>query len=138
MKNLKKLDITKEFDGELWINVSRQKTNKNYKVPLLPKAKEIKDKYDDLDNEYVFPKVSNANFNVYLKEIAERVEINIHLTHHIARKTFATTVLLYNGIPMDVVSKLLGHSKIQTTQDSYGKIVQKRISLEMEKLKGSG
>lgn len=136
MINLKKTNIVKEFDGELWIHVYRNKTDNFYKVPLLPKANEIMDIYNDEDEVYVFPRMSNPKFNAYLKEIADVVGIKINLTHHIARKTFATTVLLYNGIPMDVVSKLLGHSKIQTTQDSYGEIVQNRISNEMNKLKG--
>ncbi len=86
-------------------------------------------------SDMVFPSVSNTKFNAYLKEIADVVGIEFNLTHHIARKTFASTVLLFNNVPIEVVSKLLGHSKIQTTQDSYGKIVEKRISLEMEKLK---
>jgi integrase/recombinase XerD len=136
MKNLKKSDITKEFDGGLWLNVRRMKTSRSYKVPLLPKAKKIMKAYD-AEGDYVFPKISNANFNAYLKEIADILGIEFNLTHHIARKTFASTVLLYNNVPIEVVSKLLGHSKIQTTQDSYGQIVEKRISEEMEKLKGS-
>lgn len=138
MKQLKTQDITIEFDGELWLNVRRAKTSRSYKVPLLPKALEIRVKYNDEHSEHVFPSISNPNFNAYLKEIADVVGIEFNLTHHIARKTFASTVLLYNNVPIEVVSKLLGHSKIQTTQDSYSKVVEKRISLEMEKLKGSG
>ena len=56
------------------------------------------------------------------------------MTHHIARKTFASTVLLYNDVPMEIVSIMLGHSSMKTTQESYGKVVQKRISLEMRRL----
>jgi len=137
MKNLKKQQITVEFDGELWININRQKTKKNFKVPLLPKAKAIMEQYKN-DSEYVFPSVSNTHFNAYLKEIANVVGIEFNLTHHIARKTFASTVLLFNDVPMEIVSKLLGHSKLQTTQDHYGKVVESRISKEMERLKGSG
>lgn len=136
MTQLKKQDITIEFDGKLWLNVRRAKTSRSYKVPLLPKAIELKDKYIDNASDYLFPSISNPNFNAYLKEIADIVGIEFNLTHHIARKTFASTVLLYNNVPIEVVSKLLGHSKIQTTQDSYGKIVEKRISLEMDKLRG--
>ncbi|MDH7912092.1 site-specific integrase [Winogradskyella sp. SYSU M77433] len=136
MKNLKKKDIAIDFDGELWLTVNRFKTNRSYKVPLLPKAQEISKKYNTDNSAYVFPSISNPNFNAYLKEIADIVGIEFNLTHHIARKTFASTVLLYNNVPIEVVSKLLGHSKIQTTQDSYGEIVEKRISLEMDKLKG--
>lgn len=134
MMNLRKVDISKEFDGELWMNINRAKTNKSYKVPLLPKAKEIIEIYTLDNNEFVFPRISNPNFNSYLKEIADLVGIQKKLTHHIARKTFATTVLLYNNVPIEIVSKLLGHSKIQTTQDHYGEIVQKRISDEMKTL----
>jgi len=59
------------------------------------------------------------------------------ITYNKVRKTFATTVLLYNDVPMEIVSKLLGHSSMKITQDSYGKIVEKKISDEMERLKGS-
>ena len=96
------------------------------------------EQYDDESSEYVFPSISNAHFNGYLKEIADVVGIEFNLTHHIARKTFASTVLLFNNVFMEVVSSLLGHSKMQTTHESYGKVVEMRISLEMERLKGSG
>lgn len=135
MKHLKKKDISREFDGELWINVNRAKTKRSYKVPLLPKAQEIMNMYIQDDETYVFANISNANFNAYLKGIADLCNIDINLTHHIARKTFASTVLLYNNVPIEVVSKLLGHAKIQTTQDSYGKVVEKQISMAIKKLK---
>ncbi|OYX24800.1 MAG: integrase, partial [Flavobacteriales bacterium 32-35-8] len=137
MVNLKKQNITTEFDGELWLNIYRNKTSRSYKVPLLPKAKEIMEQYNNEANDYVFARMSNVKFNAYLKEIADVVGIEFNLTHHIARKTFASTVLLFNNVPMEVVSSLLGHSKMQTTQESYGKVVEKRISTEMERLKGS-
>ena len=70
----------------------------------------------------------------YLKEISDVVAIEKRLTHHVARRTFATTVLLFNNVPMEVVSKLLGHSKMATTQQSYGKIVQKKVGEEMKRL----
>src|SRR5690606_12977530 len=79
MSNLKKQNITTEFDGNLWINVLRAKTSRNYKVPLLPKAKEIMDKYYNEGSDYVFPKISNTRFNAYLKEIADIVGIKINL-----------------------------------------------------------
>ena len=83
----------------------------------------------------MFPRLSNPKFNAYLKEVAAVVGIEKNLTHHIARKTFATTVLLYNDVPMEIVSELLGHSKISTTQEHYAKVVQKKVSEEMNKLK---
>src|SRR5690554_4573152 len=134
MIGLTRENVVVEFDGNLWINVHRVKTSRGYKVPLMPQAKAIMDLYVQEGSEYVFPRISNPKFNAYLKEIADVVGIKINLTHHIARKTFATTVLLYNDVPMEVVSKLLGHSKMQTTQEHYGEVVQRKISEEMIRL----
>ena len=103
-------------------------------MPLLPKALEILEKYNDDNSELVFANISNQRFNAYLKEIADVVEIEKKLTHHIARKTFASTVLLYNDVPMEIVSELLGHSSIKTTEASYGKIVQRSISKEITRV----
>ena len=69
----------------------------------------------------MLPAISNQKINSYLKEIVEIVGINKKLTHHTARKTFATTILLYNDVPMEVVSKLLGHSSMAVTQKHYAK-----------------
>lgn len=121
------------FDGNEWIEMTRQKTSSKISVPLLQKAKAILSKYN---NE--LPKISNQRFNSYLREITEIIGIEKKLTHHIGRKTFATTVLLYNNVPIEIVSKLLGHSSISVTQAHYGKVVEKKVSLEMERLnKGS-
>jgi len=131
MSNLKKENIVEGFDNNLWIEVHREKTNRVYKVPLLDKASIILDKFSIADEVYAFPKTYNPIFNRYLKEIAGVVGIKKRLTHHIARKTFASTVLLYNDVPMEIVSKLLGHSKIQTTQEHYGQIIDKKVSQMM-------
>ncbi|WP_408042328.1 tyrosine-type recombinase/integrase [Tenacibaculum litopenaei] len=82
---------------------------------------------------YKFPNILNHKFTPYLKEIADIVGISKHLTHHIARKTFTTTILLNNGVTMDVVSELLGHSKASITQEYHAKIVKKRVSDEISK-----
>ncbi|MCB0464065.1 MAG: tyrosine-type recombinase/integrase, partial [Aequorivita sp.] len=134
MINLKKKDIIKEND-ELWLKVYRGKTKRNYMIPLLPKAQEIMDRYNEEGSIHVFNGISNTKFNAYLKEIADVVDIDFNLTHHIARKTFATTVLLSNNVPMDVVSKLLGHTKLQTTQEHYGEIVKQRLRDEIDRMK---
>ena len=96
---------------------------------MLTKTKEILEKYD---NE--LPKISNQKFNSYLKEISALLSIDKKLTYHIARKTFATTVLLYHNVPMEIVSELLGHSNMNITQAHYGKVVQKKVSDEMKNL----
>ena len=134
--NLKHHNIIKGFDGNLWIKMKREKTSKELSIPLLPKALEILEKYST--EGLVFPRISNQKYNSYLKEIADLVGIEKKMTTHMARRTFASTVLLYNDVPMEVVSELLGHSSMKITQDSYGKVVQKKISLEMNRLKGSG
>ncbi|RZK26960.1 MAG: site-specific integrase [Flavobacterium sp.] len=132
MSKLKKINIIEGFDGHKWIKMVREKTNKEIAVPLLPRALEIIEKYSMVSNsDRALPSISNPTFNSYLKEIAGIVGIEKNLTHHIARKTFATTVLLYNDVPMEIVSELLGHSKLSITQEHYGKVVQKKVSEHM-------
>ncbi|UMB59889.1 site-specific integrase [Lutibacter sp. A80] len=134
IKKLRKQHIVKGFDGELWIEMKREKTQKNISIPLLPKARIMIDKYNVVSSNMVFDVCSNQKYNSYLKEIAIVVGINKKLSTHIARKTFASTVLLYNDVPIEIVSELLGHSSIRVTQESYGKVVQKKVSEQMLKL----
>lgn len=134
MNQLQPKHIITGFDGNQWIKMIRQKTQKTVSVPLLPKALSIIQKYEECDEVFVFPRISNQKFNAYLKEVADIVGIEKNLTHHLGRKTFATTVLLYNDVPMEVVSELLGHSKISITQESYAKVVQKKVSEHISKL----
>jgi integrase len=137
LMDLKESNIITGFDGNLWIKMKRKKTSKELSVPLLPKAEALYERYKN-GGSHLFARISNQKYNSYLKEIGEIVGIEKKLTTHMARRTFASTVLLYNDVPMEIVSELLGHSSMKITQESYGKVVQKKISLEMEKLKGSG
>lgn len=123
MTNLKSENISIGFDNMEWIQMKREKTFKQIAIPILPKAKSILNKYDN-----TLPKFSNQKVNSYLKEIAAIVGINKKITHHVARKTFASTVLLYNDVPMEIVSELLGHTNMTITQESYGKIVSRKVS----------
>ncbi|WP_372755786.1 site-specific integrase [Mariniflexile sp.] len=131
-------NISVGIDGELWIYYNREKTDKSIKIPLLPKALHIIDKYKDSHKSKsqgtIFPKMSNQKLNSYLKEIADVCGIKKNLTFHIARHTFATTVTLSNGIPIETVSKLLGHSKISTTQ-IYAKVIERKVSDDMWRLR---
>ncbi|SDS18438.1 Site-specific recombinase XerD [Polaribacter sp. KT25b] len=129
MSTLTTKNIEIGFDGKEWIQMIRKKTNRKISIPILPKAREILDMYDNK-----LPTLSNQKFNSYLKEISELVGIHKKLTHHTARKTFATTVLLFNNVPMEIVSELLGHSNMNVTQSHYGKIVQKKVSDEINRL----
>tara|TARA_R110000796_G_scaffold37722_4_gene95166 strand:+ start:33204 stop:34415 length:1212 start_codon:yes stop_codon:yes gene_type:complete len=133
MANLKKEHLVNGFDGNNWIQMKREKTSKLISVPLLPKAKFLIIKYKSI-SDYVLPKFSNQKINSYLKEIAGIIGISKIITHHTARKTFASTVLLYNDVPMEIVSELLGHSNMNITQEYYGKVVQKSIGREMARL----
>lgn len=134
MSHLEKKHIQIGFDDINWIKMKREKTQREISIPILPKAQEIINKYSSKENK-VFPNISNQKFNSYLKEISAIAGIEKTLTHHIARKTFASTILLYNDVPMEVVSELLGHSSMVTTQESYAKVVQRKVSDEMKKLK---
>jgi len=137
VRNLNKKSIVKGFDGEDWINVRRKKTNTPVKVPLLQEAQEILKKYSKFprkDENYLLPVLSNQKINTYLKVIAKEVGINKHLTFHVARHTFATTITLLNDVPLETVSKLLGHTKLSTTQ-KYARVVEKKISNDFKKLR---
>jgi len=135
MFELRKDDLITKPDGITWIYQKREKTERNFSVPLiLPKALEITSKYSS-ESEFLLPRISNQSFNRLLKEIAITLEISKNLTHHTARKTFASTVLLNNDIPIEVVSKLLGHSKISTTQEYYAELMPEKLSENLKKLK---
>src|SRR5690554_758776 len=130
--------ITKGIDGEYWLSTERQKTGVKESVPLLPVAMDIISKYRDntycIDSNRLLPVNSNQRYNAYLKEIADICGIEKKITSHIARHTFATTVTLANGVPIESVSSMLGHSSIRTTQ-VYAKVIEKKVSEDMQNLK---
>ncbi len=132
MEQFTREHLIKEFDGNVWIKMTRKKTRGIVSIPLLQPAKEILKIYQD--DIQPLPVISNQKFNSYLKEICTIVGINKRVTHHVARKTFASTVLLYNDIPMEIVSELLGHSKLSTTQEHYAKVIPKKVSEHIESL----
>jgi site-specific recombinase XerD len=137
-KQLKRSELVKGFDGEQWIVKNRQKTDSSSRIPLLPAALRILEKYEDDPQcqikNVVLPVLTNQKMNEYLKEIAERCDIEKLLTFHAARHTFATTVTLSNGVPMETVSKMLGHKNLRQTQH-YAKIVDAKIAYDMKQLK---
>lgn len=138
VQQLTKDHISIGIDGSKWIFKNRQKTETASKIPLLPVAKMILEKYNDhpqcLNSKVLLPILSNQKMNAYLKEIADVCGIKKELTFHIARHTFATTVTLSNGVPLETVSKMLGHTNIKTTQH-YAKILDIKISNDMTLLK---
>ncbi len=117
-------DLITGADGEKWLSIMRKKTQKPYQVPVLPVADTIMKKYmkhpQCIRKNKMLPVPSNVKCNAYLKEIADVAGIKKHLVSHLARKTFATTVLLANGVNIGIVSRLLGHANVQVTLDAYG------------------
>lgn len=130
-------DIIIGVDGTQWIKVKRTKTKSLSSIPLLTVPEEIIKKYKNFENPKgtLLPVFSNQKTNSYLKEIADVCEINKNLTFHMARHTFATTVTLSNGVPIESVSKMLGHRSLKTTQH-YAKILDNRLSEDMNNLRG--
>src|SRR5690606_32083945 len=134
VRKLQKTDIAKGIDGRLWVLTNREKTETSSNIPLLPQALEIIGRYADyppcVAKGLVLPVLSNQKMNSYLKEIADLCGITKTLTFHMARHTFATTVTLANNVPIETVSKMLGHTNIKTTQH-YAKLLDTRIGSDM-------
>ena len=138
VKKLKNSDIRQGLDGCQWIFTKRQKTDTRSAIPLLPMALDIIGRYSQhplsAKQDMPLPVPSNQKFNEYLKEIAEVCGVDKTLTSHIARHTFATTVTLSNGVPIESVSKMLGHSSLRQTQH-YAKTLDLKVSADMLLLK---
>jgi len=139
VKNLRESNIRTSFDGNMWIMGKREKTGVSFNIPLLDIPKMILEKYKGiLPNERVLPVLSNQKMNSYLKEIGDVSGIDKNLSFHLARHSFAT-LTLSKGVSIESVSKMLGHTNIQTTQ-IYARIVDEKIKNDMalfaDKVKG--
>jgi site-specific recombinase XerD len=130
-------DIEVTPSGGKYIHTERMKTRNDMRIPLLPAALRIMNKYADhpkcVDEGTVLPKMSNQRLNSYLEEIGNLCDINKKITMHVARHTFATSVTLKNGVPLETVSKLLGHSDIKTTM-IYARMTDDKIHRDMDVL----
>ena len=138
VKKLSSNHIVLGLDGKRWVKIKRSKTDSRSVVPLLPTAEAILNKYKDhpLTKQHglLLPVISNQKTNAFLKEIATICNIQKNLTFHLARHTFATTVTLANGVPIESVSKMLGHQSLKTTQ-IYAKVIDKKLMEDMEVVK---
>lgn len=121
MASLVESDIQTNANGQRYIQKQRHKTGVTFTIPLMPKAIAILEKYN-----YKLPVLSNQNYNAYLKEIADLCGIKQNVHTHIARHTFAT-IALNSGIPIEIISKVLGHSSINITQSRYAKLLDSTI-----------
>lgn len=138
VKKLRRREIERDDSG-YWIRTKRQKTGARSHIPLLEAPLRIINKYNDLsmllDDDPVLPILSNQKMNAYLKELADMCSITKTLSFHIARHTFATTVTMTNGVPMESVSKMLGHKNLRSTQH-YARIVDQKVGDDMTALAG--
>ncbi len=125
-------------DEEEWIIIDRTKTESRCRIPILDGAKKILVKYENYPvngaKGLLLPVNSNQKMNAYLKELADICGIKKNLSMHVARHTFATSITLANGVPIETVSKMLGHNSLKTTQ-IYGRIIDSKISHDMKRLK---
>ncbi|MBE9597840.1 site-specific integrase [Pedobacter sp. MC2016-24] len=135
---LRPSDIGIGADGERWIVTYRQKTNTRAAIPLLPIAEAILDRYKDhpvcINYDRALPVSSNQKMNEYLVEIAAIADVAKTLGNRIAKRTFATTITLMNGVPIESVSKMLGHTNLRTTQ-LYAKILDEKVGSDMAPLR---
>lgn len=135
-------NVTTGMDGEPWLNIHRKKTKKDYQIPLFDKALAIIEKYKNhprcLKKDRCLPVPSNVKYNAYLKEIGDMAGIpkDKPLVSHLARKTFACTIGLANGMNIGVLSKILGHASIQVTLDSYATVIDSLMLQNVRDLKG--
>lgn len=134
MCRLTKEDLEVAEDGELWIKTSRKKTQIAYEVPLLDVPLYILEKYRDIAPEgQLLPMYTNSELNSQLKKIAELCGIERRLVFHAGRHTYATEITLSQGVPLETVSKMLGHSRISTTQ-IYAKVTDEKIDTDTRNL----
>jgi integrase len=135
--NLKHSDIQRQEDGSLVIIIKRQKTGVVSCIPLLPVAKNILDRYRDSPftgwGGKVFRMQTLTGMEKHLKAIARAAGIDKRLTYHMGRHTYSTTVCLSNGVPIETLSRMLGHSSIYTTQ-IYAEVTRIKINEDMTKL----
>jgi len=139
LKNLTRESIVLGIDETPWIITRRQKTDIKARIPLLPKAIDLIDKYKEhpkLKGNHVFPMYSNQKMNDYLKELAKLAGIEKSISFHCGRHIFATVITLANGVPIETVSKALGHTDIRTTQ-IYSRVLDEKIAFDFDKLRKS-
>lgn len=130
-------EVTTGIDGNKWIITKRKKTDVRSSIPLLPKALLVIEKYNpeysSKPDNNLLPVFANQKFNLYLHEIAELCGIDKNLTSHVGRRTFATTVALANGVSIETISKVLGHSSTKITHQ-YAMTTDLKVSEEMKKI----
>ena len=118
------------LDGTWWIRSSRRKTGVEFEIPLLDLPLHVMEKYrDTAPDGKLLPMYSNSTMTLNLKRIAKLCDIDCPLVFHAGRHTYATEITLGHGVPLETVSKLLGHARIETTQ-IYAKVTDDKINAD--------
>ncbi len=137
LKKLSKKNLIEKENGNFWIYTKRTKTDNECRIPLISAALFILNKYSThphcIEKNVLLPVYSNQKTNAYLKEIATICGINKYFSSHLARHTFATTITLNNNVPIETVSKMLGHSSINMTK-IYARLLDKKVENDMAQL----
>ena len=137
VKNLRAEHILEDQEGYTWIYKRREKSKEMCTIFLIQAAKQLLNKYADnpmlQEKGVLLPVLSNQKMNSYLKEIADICGVNKAISTHTARHTFATTVTLGNNMPLEVVSKSLGHSSIKMTE-RYARTTEELIKKNMTRI----
>ena len=137
LKNLRHTDIKLQEDGSLWVILNRQKTGTASYIPLLDIPKKIIDKYENTkfsgDDGKIFKMRSSTSVNGHLKELAKSAGINKQLVYHMSRHSFGTEICLSQGVPIETVSRMMGHLSIKTTQ-IYAEATRTKINEDMKNL----
>lgn len=134
MRLLTKDNLCLAEDGIWWIKSARQKTKIEFEIPLLDLPLQILKKYSGTaPGDKLLPMYCNSTLNLYLKEIARICHIDRPLVFHAGRHTYATEITLSHGVPLETVSRMLGHSQIETTQ-IYAKVTDEKIDADTKAL----
>ena len=132
LMELSRLYLVRDDEGSLWLKFNRQKTGVLCRIKLLPEAIRIIEKYKSDERESLLPQMKYATYQSYLKALRLRAGIAFPFTTHTARHTFATLITLEQGVPIETVSKMLGHSNVSMTE-RYAKVTPQKLFVEFER-----
>ena len=132
LMELSKFYLVRDDEGSLWLKFNRQKTGVLCRIKLLPVAIRIIEKYRSDERERLLPQMKYATYQSYLKALRLRAGIAFPFTTHTARHTFATLITLEQGVPIETVSKMLGHSNVSMTE-RYAKVTPQKLFEEFDR-----